>query len=124
MTTLGRIKKIVVAWRNAAQKMMVPTTSEVAGAMQHSYSVGLSGVQDYNKKWIEFAQANTKATMDFVQSMFGVKSPSEFIERSTEHAQKQLTTLTAQTQQLAELAQRAAFAAAEPLKTEFTKAAR
>jgi phasin len=97
-------------------------TSEAAGAVQNSYSVGLKGIQDYNKRWLEFAQANTKTTMDFYQSMFAVKSPSEFIELSTEHAQKQLTTLTEQTKQLAELAQQVTLAAAEPLKTGFTKA--
>jgi phasin len=114
-------EKSVTQSKEAFEKMSA-ATSEAAGALQHSYSVGLKGVQDYNKKWIEFAQANTKATMDFAQSMFGVKSPSEFVELSTEHAQKQLTTLTEQTKQLAELAQRVTLAAAEPLKTEFTKA--
>jgi len=114
-------EKSVTQSKEAFEKMGA-ATSEAAGALQHSYSVGLKGVQDYNKKWIEFAQANTKATMDFAQSMFGVKSPSEFVELSTEHAQKQLTTLTEQTKQLAELAQRVTLAAAEPLKTEFTKA--
>ena len=67
---------------------MSAATSEAAGAMQHSYLTGLKGVQDYNQKWIEFAQANTQAAMDFYQKLSGVKSPSEFIELSTEHAQK------------------------------------
>jgi hypothetical protein len=49
--------------------------------------------------------------------MSGVKSPSEFVELSTEHAQQQLTTLTEQTKQLAALAQQVTFATAEPLRT-------
>jgi hypothetical protein len=48
--------------------------------------------------------------------MSGVKSPAEFVELSTEHAQQQLTTLTEQTKQLAALAQQVPFATAEPLK--------
>jgi hypothetical protein len=49
--------------------------------------------------------------------MSGVKSPSEFVELSTEHAQQQLATLTEQTKQLAALAQQMTLASAEPLKT-------
>jgi hypothetical protein len=46
----------------------------------------------------------------------GVKSPSEFIELSTEQAEQQLTTLTEQIEELAALAQRVTLATAEPLK--------
>ena len=60
--------------------------------------------------------------MDFYQKAFGVKSPAEFIELSTEHAQQQLTRLSDQTRQLGALAQQATLAAVEPLKTGFTKA--
>jgi hypothetical protein len=60
--------------------------------------------------------------MDFAQRMSGVRSPSEFIELSTELAQQQLTTLTEQTKQLAALAQQVTLATAEPLKTGFTRA--
>jgi phasin len=101
---------------------MGAATSEAAGAMQYSYSLALKGVQVYNQKLFEFAQANTQAAMEFYRTLSGVKSPSEFIELSTQHAQKQLTTLTEQTKELGELAQRVTLEAAEPLKTGFTKA--
>jgi phasin len=114
-------EKVSTQAKEAVEKMSA-ATSEAAGAVQNSYSVALKGLQDYNKKWFEFTQVNTQAAMDFYQKVSGVKSPSEFIELSTEHAQKQLTTLTEQTKQLAELAQRVALEAAEPLKTGFTKA--
>jgi hypothetical protein len=52
-----------------------------------------------------------------------VKSPSEFVELSTELAQKHLTTLTEQTKELAALAQQVTLATAEPLRTSFTKKA-
>jgi phasin len=113
--------KVSTQAREAVDKMSA-ATSEAAGAVQSSYSLALEGVQDYTKKWIEFAQVNTQATMDFYQKLSGVKSPSEFMELSTAHAQKQLTTLTEQTKELGELAQRVTLAAAEPLKTGFTKA--
>jgi len=77
----------------------------------------VKGLQDYNNKIIEFAHANTNAAFDFVQKLSGVKSPSAFLELSTNHARKQFETLTEQTKQLAKLAQKATLATAEPLKT-------
>ena len=74
-------------------------------------------MQDYNNKLLEITHANTKAAFDFAQRMSGVRSPSEFVELSTEHAQQQLTTLTEQTKQLAALAQQMTLATAEPLRT-------
>ena len=80
------------------------------------------GVQDYNNKFIEFAHANSNAAFDFIQKLPGVKSPSAFVELSTEHARKQLETLTEQTKQLAALGQKVTLATAEPLKTGVAKA--
>ena len=104
-----------------AVERMSAATTEAANDMQRSYAVGFKGVQDYNKKWMEFAQANTQAAIEFYQRLSGVKSPSEFIELSTANAQRQLTTLTEQTKELGELAQQAALAAVEPFKTGFAK---
>jgi hypothetical protein len=64
-----------------------------------------------------FTHANTNAAFDFVQKMSDVKSPSVFVELWTEHARKQVETLTEQTKQLAALAQKVTLATAEPLKT-------
>ena len=102
--------------REAFEKMSA-ATDPAADAMQHCYSAATKGMQDYNNKLVEFTHANTKAAFDFAQRMSGVKSPSEFVELSTEHAQQQLTTLTEQTKQLAALAQQMTLATAEPLKT-------
>jgi Phasin protein len=52
---------------------------------------------DFNNKFIEFAHANTNAAFDFFQKMSGVQSPSAYLELSTEHARKQIETLTEQT---------------------------
>ena len=49
-------------------------------------------------------------------------SGKAFVELSTEHARKQLETLTEQTTQLLALAQKATLATAEPLKTGAAKA--
>jgi phasin len=94
-------------------------TGQTAGLMKKCYSNAVKGAQDYSNKVVEFTQANTNAAFDFAQRISGVKSPSEFVELSTEHSRQQLETLTNQTTQLAALAQRVSLATAEPLKTGF-----
>jgi phasin len=106
-----------VAQSKEVFEKMSAASGQAADVMQHCYSAAVKGMQDYNNKLLEITHANTKAAFDFVQRMSGVKSPSEFVELSTEHAQQQLTTLTEQTKQLAALAQQVTFATAEPLRT-------
>ena len=79
------------------EKMNAATT-EAADLIKNSYSTAVKGVEDYNSKIIEFARANTNAAFDFVQKMSGVKSPTAFIELWTEHARKQVETLTEQSE--------------------------
>src|SRR4029079_14906503 len=42
-------------------------TNEAAEVMKNSCSTALKGLQDYNRKVIEFTQANTKSYVEFVQ---------------------------------------------------------
>src|ERR1035437_3168119 len=107
--------------KEAFEKMST-ATAEATDLIKNSYSTAVKGAQDYNTKFIEFAQTNTEAAFDFVQKLSGVKSPSDFIELSTEHSRKQLETLTEQTKELAALAQKVTLATVEPLKTGVTKA--
>jgi hypothetical protein len=90
-------------------------------ALSH-FQAGFGFGRQYNTKVIEFANANTEAAFAFAQKLSGVKSPTEFIELSTDHSRKQFETLTEQTKELAALAQNVTLAAAEPLKTGVTKA--
>jgi phasin len=94
-------------------------TGQTADVMKKCYSNAVKGAQDYSNKVVDFTQANTNTAFDFAQRLSGVKSPSEFVELSTEHARQQLETLTNQTTQLAALAQRVSLATAEPLQTGF-----
>ena len=104
-----------------AFEKMSAATAEATALIKNSYSTAVKGAQDYNTKFIGFAQTNTEAAFDFVQKLSGVKSPSDFIELSTEHSRKQLETLTEQTKELAALAQKVTLATVEPLKTGVTK---
>jgi phasin len=90
--------------------------------IKNSYSTAVRGAQDYNNKILEFAQTNTNIAFDFAQKLSGVKSPSDFMELSTEHSRQQFAMLTEQTKELAALAQKVTLATAEPLKTGVTKA--
>jgi phasin len=97
-------------------------TSEAADLMKASCSTALQGAQDYSNKFLEFAQANTNAAFDFAQKVCRVKSPSEFMELSTEHSKAQTQTLTEQSKALAELAQKIALGGARPLQEGVAKA--
>ena len=107
--------------KEAFEKMSAATT-EATALIKNSYSTAVKGAQDYYTKFIEFAQTNTEAALDFVQKLSGVKSPSDFIELSTDHSRQQFETLTEQTKELAALAQKVTLATVEPLKTGVTKA--
>jgi phasin len=109
-----------MAQKGAAQ--MSAATAEAADLMKTSCSTALNGARDYNNKFMEFAHTNTNAAFDFVQELYGVKSPSDFMELATEHARTQTTALTEQTQELAALAQKVALATTEPLKAGVAKA--
>ena len=107
--------------KEAFEKMSA-ATAEATAQIKDSYSTAVKGAQDYNAKLFEFAQNNTKAAIEFVQKLSGVKLPSDFFELSTDHSRKQFETLTEQTKQLAALAQKVTLATVEPLKTGVTKA--
>ena len=107
--------------KDTFEKLSAAST-EASDVFKNSYSTAVKGAQDYNNKFIEFAQANTCAAFEFFQKLAGVKSPTEFVELSTEHARQQIETLTEQTKQLSTLAQEVTHATAEPLKTGVAKA--
>ncbi len=70
---------------------------------------------------LEATRANTNATFDFYTELMNVKSYSDIIELSTAHARKQFEAVTAQTKDLAALAQKMATETAEPIKDSVSK---
>jgi phasin len=103
------------------EKMSAAGT-EATEVIKTSYSIAVKGAHEYNDKLIEFAKANTDAAFEFFDKLSGVKSPSAFLELSTEHARKHLEMLNEQTKQLVAIAQKVTLASAEPLKTGVAKA--
>jgi phasin len=91
------------------------------GTIEAVFTTASKGASEYSAKLIEIIKANTTANLDFAQSLFGVKSPSEALELWTSHARKQFETFTANTKALTELTQRVATETVEPIKANATK---
>ena len=108
--------------RETFEKIRAAGAAE-ANLIQSSCTAAFEGVQAYNQKLVEFTRENTTAAFDFVQKLYEIKSPAEFIALSAEHARTQTDVLTGQTEQLRALAQRVALASTEPLKSGAAKAA-
>jgi phasin len=91
------------------------------GTIEAVFSSASKGANEYTAKLMEFMKANTTAHLDFTQELLGVKSPSDAFALWTSHGRTQLETFQAQAKELAEIAQRAATAAAEPIKANAAK---
>ncbi len=95
---------------------------EATDVLEDTYATAAKGASDYGLKLIEATRVNTNAAFDFYTELMTVKSYSDMIELSTAHARKQFETITAQTKDLAALAQKTAAETAEPIKGSVTKA--
>lgn len=101
---------------------MSAATADATTLMKDSYSTAVRRTQDYNAKFIEFAQANTEAAFAFFQELSSVKSPTEFLELSTSRSRKQFETLTEQARELTSLAQKVVSATAERVESDVNRA--
>ena len=97
-------------------------TEQATDLLKNTYTIAAKSSTDYNLKILEIARTNTSSAFEYAQKLLGVKSPAEFIELSTAHARMQCESMTAQTKELAALAQKATTEIAEPLTTGATKA--
>ena len=87
---------------------MKSAAEEATDVLEDTYATATKGVSEYGLKWIEAARENTNATFDFCSELITVKSFSDLVELSTAHARKQFEAVTAQTKELAALAQKVA----------------
>jgi phasin len=124
--------EIPAAFRELAEKSvsqvkenyerMKTAAEEATDLLEGTYATASKGASDYGLKVIEAARTNTNAAFDFAAEVMTVKSFSDFVELSTGHARKQFEALTAQTKELAALAQKVAAETAEPVKESVSKA--
>src|SRR6201989_850749 len=94
---------------------------EATDVLEDTYATATKGVSDYGLKVIESARENTNAAFDFATQLMTVKSLAEVVELSTAHSRKQFEALTAQSKELAAIAQKVAADSAEPVKESFGK---
>jgi phasin len=111
-----------VSQAKEAYEKMRSATEEATDMIEDTYATASKGASDYGLKCIENARTNTNAALDFFSGLMTVKSLSEAVEMSTAHARKQFEALTAQSKDLAALAQKVATETAEPVKEGVSKA--
>jgi phasin len=97
--------EILAAFREMAEKS-VSQAKEATDVLEDTYAAATKGASDYGLKVIEAARANTNAAFDFASQLMTVKSLSEMVELSTAHTRKQFEALTAQSKELAAIAQK------------------
>ena len=114
-------EKGVAQTKDAYEKMKAVAEAGTE-MLETSYATASKGSTDYGLKVIEIARTNTNTYFDFIEKMFGVKSPSELIELATAHTRTHFETLTGQGKELATLAQKVATESAEPIKSGVEKA--
>jgi phasin len=107
--------------RDACAKAKV-ASEQAADVLQSAYATTAKGATEYNLKLIDFGRTNTRAAFDYVYELWGVKSPSEFIELSTAHMRRQFEIASAQSKELYTLGQEIAGEAAAPIKASMSKA--
>ena len=90
--------------------------------LEDTYATATKGASDYGLKVIEATRVNTNAAFDFYAELMTVKSFSEVVQLTTTHARKQFEALTAQSKDLAALAQKVTTETSEPIKESVTKA--
>ena len=92
------------------------TAEETTTALEKTYSTVATGAADFHHQWIEIVRFNTNSTLDFVQQLFSVRSPAEFLELSSAHFRTQFETFAEQSRHLTGMAQKMTTHAVEPLQ--------
>lgn len=87
---------------------------ETAKGAQEGYAAVIEGIRDFNIRLMEMAQRNTLAAFDFAREMSAAKGPAEAATLWSSHARKQFETLTEQSKELTERAQRVIASSSEP----------
>ena len=105
--------EIPAAFREIAEKSVSQAAEEATDVLEDTYAAATKGASDYGLKVIEAGRANTNAAFDFATQLMTVKSLSEMVELSTAHTRKQFEALTAQSKELAAIAQKVATDSAE-----------
>lgn len=97
-------------------------TGEATDLLGDTYATATKGAADYGIKLLDVYRSNANAAFDFASGLLMVKSLSDAVELTTAHARSQFDAVSAQTRELAGLAQKVAVITAEPIKDGVSKA--
>jgi hypothetical protein len=106
--------------KDLAQKT-TESAHEATKDFEQAYSSVAKDAAEFNRQWFEMMRGNASSTIEFMQQLAGVKSPTEFLELSTIHSRKQFETFTEQSQQLMSLAQKVTNGAIAPVQAGMKK---
>jgi phasin len=93
---------------------------QATDVLEDTYATASKGCTGYGLKVIETARANSNAAFDLFGELMNAKSYSEVVELTTAYMRTQFETVTAQTKELTEHAQKVATETAEPIKESFS----
>jgi phasin len=113
--------KAVADSKNAYAKLK-SAAEEATEALEDSYEVTRSGLVAFGSKSLDNAKTHSDATYAFARDFMGVKSFAEAMELQASFARKQFETLTAQTREIQEFAQKFATDASRPVQQGVEKA--
>jgi phasin len=115
------------AFREAAEKGIAQAkdnyekiksaAEQATDVLEETYATASKGYSGYGLKVIETTRANSNAAFDLFGELLSAKSYSEVVEKTTAYMRTQFDTITAQSKELAEHAQKVATETAEPIKT-------
>jgi hypothetical protein len=103
--TVREITENSTAQVKESYEMMSAAAKDASNLVQDSYSKAVRSAQEFTSELIECVRETANTNFDLVQRLCGITSPHEFIEVTTEHARKQIETLTEQSTKLASLGQ-------------------
>jgi hypothetical protein len=107
-----------LAEKSGAQAKNTFDKTSVAAA--DSASTALNGMRECYLRMLEMAQENTVASFDLARELASVQSPSEFVEVWNARARDAYGTVSEQTKELSQLAQKVATSTMQPLTNGLT----
>jgi phasin len=106
--------------QEGCEKMKV-ASGEMTEALGEAYSSNTRSANDYGRKVIELANANTVSAIDFFTHLLGSKSVTDVFTLSAAQARKAFDTASAQNKELWALTQKLAAEAGEPIRKHVAK---
>jgi phasin len=114
---MSRMTDKTAAKEKGAFDQLSAATEGTRDLAKNSYLMATETAHQCNAKLLEFARVNNDAAFNYAQELSGARSPSEFVEITTRHANAQLAVLTEQAKELTTLGQKVASKSAAPFKS-------